>query len=470
MELNALVEQYRDEIIQTHQDLVRIPSVEGEAAPGMPFGEPCYRALAYVLNLARQMGFTRVKDVDGYAGYVEAGEGEQEIGVLVHLDVVPAGEGWTKPPFGAVIENGRIYGRGSEDNKCGAVAALYALRVLCDAHPTFQKRVRIIFGCNEETGMRCMEHYFQVEKMSDYGFAPDAVYPVINREKGILHMQFDKSCAPTVQPGIRVLEAHSGNRPNVVPAVATLKLSAENMEAIQAAAVDIEAQYQQPVAIERTEDVCNVTFHGVSTHASTPQHGVNAAGLLLIFLKRLPLADGEMEQALLQMANSIGLENDGRSLHIAGADQSGALTLNLGILQAEKGNVSFTIDIRYPVSYTLEQVERPVCETFVGNGFTQTICRNVPGHCVDDDHPLVRKLLRVYAEQTGNRPYTVPMGGGTYAKEMPNRAVAFGTAFPGKPVVAHSPDEYIEIEELLLNVKIFAHALHALACEPWETV
>ena len=181
--LDSRVEELREELLADLKRWIAIPSVLGEAAPDAPFGAETRRMLDLAMETAERYGFkTRV--FDGYCGDVSLGEGAQTMGILAHLDVVPLGDGWTHDPLGCEIEDGRVYGRGVIDDKGPALAALYAMRAVRDAGIPLQDGVRLILGCDEETGMQDMRHYASVNKMPDYGFSPDAEFPVINIEKG----------------------------------------------------------------------------------------------------------------------------------------------------------------------------------------------------------------------------------------------------------------------------------------------
>lgn len=459
MEINNKVHAYKDDIVEFLREMIRIPSLEEEAQPGAPFGQPCHDALTHALEHARALGFANTKDVDGYAGYIEIGEGERELGVIAHLDVVPVGRGWTKQPFGAEVADGRIYGRGAMDDKGGVAASLYAMKVLSDIGAELKVRVRLILGCNEETGMKCMDYYGKAETMPDYAFSPDAEYPVINMEKGILQVQFNKACPPTAD-GLRVVSASAGERPNVVPGEAELCLAGGNMDEIRGALSGCSATLQ----LEQRGDIIAITALGNSAHGSTPDKGDNAIWMLCEALNRLPLADGEVEQALKAMAAKVGDNHDGSKMDLAISDESGRLTCNLGILRADDSGVSFTLDIRHPVTYEHEYVLERLDAAFAPAGYNMQLLSEAPNHCVPTDHPLVKTLLDVYKEQTGNEGQPIAIGGGTYARVLPNRAVAFGMQFPGAQDVAHQPDEFINIDELIKNTEIIAHAIYKLAC------
>ncbi|RXZ80215.1 M20 family peptidase [Paenibacillaceae bacterium] len=190
MLLSDIIYEYEEQIIYHLRKLIQIRSVWDEAVPGrpnQPYGEGVDEALQYMLRLGEELGF-QVKNIDGYAGHVEYGSGEELIAVLVHLDTVHEGDGWTYPPFGAVIDHGKIFGRGASDDKGAAVVALFALKALQKIGVAPSKRVRIIFGTHEESGMQDMDYYFAREQKPDLAFTPDAGYPIFNRELGNINV------------------------------------------------------------------------------------------------------------------------------------------------------------------------------------------------------------------------------------------------------------------------------------------
>ena len=468
MDVNRQVAAYRDAMVEQLSRLIRIPSVQGEAQPGMPFGKDVHDALVQTLSLARALGFETVKEVDGYAGYVEIGQGKEEIGVLVHVDVVPAGDdGWSVDPFAGTVKDNRVYGRGATDNKGAAIAALYALLALKTCGVALNRRVRLIVGCNEETGMRDLDYYDAHVGLPDYAFAPDGNYPIINVERGILQVHAACSCAPTTTPGARIVSIHAGLRPNVVPGSATAVLACEDPQPIIDAFEAYRATCPHSLQLTAQPGLLTLSAEGAVGHAARPHLGANAAGMLLEALAALPLAQGQTEQAVRAMAQHIGYTMYGERLGIASEDEvSGKTTCNLGILNVEHGEIAFTLDIRHCVSITEADILAALQRAFAGIGFAFTPGHRQVSHIVPADAPLVQKLLDVYHAQTGGETYCISIGGGTYARKMPGRAVAFGTTFPGNTRLAHVADEYFDIDELVLNAQIIAQACIKLANEP----
>ena len=460
--IDARVTAMKDEMIETLRRWIAVPSVLADAAgEGAPFGQPTRNMLTMALDDAKRYGFA-VRDVDGFAGDVSMGSGEQTMGILAHLDVVPAGDGWSHDPWGGQIEDGKLYGRGTTDDKGPALCALYAMRAVKDAGIPLKDGVRLILGCDEETGMSDMEHYASVYKMPDYGFSPDADFPIINIEKGGLGLVLSACVAQKDDADVRVLSLYAGERPNVVPGVATAKLAAKDADAFRARVAEIAKAKDFKLSVtENGDGALTLTAEGVSAHASLPHLGVNAAGMLLIALKAL----GAGGQPIAALADVLGLEYDGASLGIRQEDElSGALTCNLGILRYEGNLLTAQLDIRYPLCADEAAMCGAAAMALSGTGLALTrIGGHTPLH-VPAEHKVVRGLLKVYHDVTGLDAYTIAIGGGTYSRMMPN-TVAFGPNFPGQVDRCHMPEEYIDIDTMLLATKIYAHAIAELAGE-----
>lgn len=429
----------KEEMAQCLAELIRIPSLKDTPEENAPFGRENARALSHMLDLCEKMGFA-VKNLGGYAGYAETGEGEM-LGILVHLDVVPAQEGWHHDPFAGVIENGYIVGRGAQDNKGPAVAAIYALHAVKQAGVHLNKRVRIIFGCDEESGWGCMDHYREVEEMPAMAFSPDAEFPVINTEKGIYHA---KITFPAV-PG-RQIEVHAGSRPNVVCDFAKATLS--NAFGVE----------ELPEAQVAGGENITVTALGEGGHASTPWLGDSALTKLMRALGSLAAPETAPFAALASLFS----DYYGSGINLACKDEvSGPLTVNLGTLTYNENGGEAWIDIRHPVTLPATRV-RAALSAALPEGWVFTEGHLQAPHHVEAEHPLVKTLLGIYEKYTGLKGKPIAIGGGTYARTIPT-AVAFGPIFEGEESLAHKPNERMSVESLLKNAQIYAAAIIALA-------
>lgn len=449
--LDRAVEALRPQLEETLAAWIRIPSVKGDPQPGAPFGTDVRRMLDRALQDGNAL-LGNARDIDGYACDMEIGEGEDVIGILAHLDVVPAGDGWQVDPFGATVKDGKMYGRGTSDDKGPAVAALYAMKAVKDAGIALNKRVRLILGCDEESGMDDIAYYDEKVGLPALGFSPDAEFPVINTEKGILQME-----ARAEMRCQTIVSIQAGTRPNVVPgtAVAVVR-GADAADKAMAFA----AQHGIRLSCETLEgDTYRLTVTGVPAHASTPWQGVNAASQLLLVLEAI----GAGGKRIKVLADAIGHDSDGTGLGIAGSDKvSGPLTINLGLLSYDGETLSATFDCRYPVFYSDAQIVRFVELRLSEGSFTIDAGHASQPHHVPESSFIVRSLLKVYGELSGHDAHTVAIGGGTYARCM-KQAVAFGPLFPGEEELAHQAGENVDLAQLMLSVRIFAYAIVELA-------
>ncbi len=457
--LDAAVEALRGDILDTLARWIRIPSEKLPPEASAPFGRPLREMLTVALADAERLGM-RVRDFDGYIGDAEMGEGAETMGILAHLDVVPAGDGWEQDPFGAEIIGGKMYGRGTSDDKGPAVAALFAMRAVLDAGFTPKKAVRLILGCDEESGWADIAHYVQHVKMPDFGFSPDADYPIINTEKGIEQIRLTAALPGETGAAMPVYSVTAGERPNVIPGLATAEIGCPDYDALVRALAETGLDV---VAEKREGNRVRLTSKGIPGHAAMPEHGRNAAGQLLLVLKAIGAGGGS--RALIErLADGIGLDYTGKGLGVDGGDGiSGALTLNLGVLRITETSAMALLDIRHPVLMNGEMIAKILGLRLKDAGIAVEIASyKAPLH-VPKESEIVRQLLSVYHDVTGLEPYTIAIGGGTYSRSMDN-CVAFGTTFPGAPDLAHQAGEYMDIENLMLNVRIFAHAIARLAC------
>lgn len=450
--LDRIIESLKQPMTDTLAQWIKVPSIKGEKEEGAPFGRDVRAMLDTALETCRSLGFD-TKDVDGYAMHADMGEGDSEdaLAILAHLDVVPVGDGWSYPPFGAVIEDGKMYGRGTGDDKGPAVAALYAMKAVQLAGIPLKRKVRLILGCDEESGWEDMAYYTEHETMPRTGFSPDADYPVINIEKGMVGLELRARLADT---GLQIIRWATGERTNVIPghAEALVKGGKELIEKTAA----VSEKYGWPVRAEVTNEGVLLTAEGIPGHAAYPEAGRNAIGQLLITLKELG-AQG----AVSLLADAIGTTYYGEHLGAQIQDGlSGKLTCNLGILRVENGGLFATLDMRCPIltdrAYLVDMIKRHL----PGIDVTQTVSK--APHYVPEQSELVTELLNAYHEVTGLPKKALAIGGGTYAKVL-KEGVAFGASFPGDPELAHQANEYITLDSLYRSMTIFARAIVRLA-------
>ncbi len=449
MELKERIKELEDNMLTDLAALVKHPSKRGEALPGKPFGEGPAAALAEALAIAERMGF-RTKNLDNYCGYAEIGEGDDIIGLVAHLDVVPEGDGWKSDPFTMIREGDVVYGRGVSDDKGGAIASLYTLQMIRELGLPLNKRIRVLMGCNEESGSACMAHYNEVEEPITIGFTPDGSFPGIYGEKGMISMTcFSKNT--------KILSMEGGFVTNAVCHHCVTKVPADAVEEDKLK----ETLAKTPLAgfsVTSEENVLTIDAQGVSAHASTPLLGVNAASFTMLALK-----EAGMEDDFVDYYNEhIGTTCDGEGYNLKIKDDYGDLTLNNGIVRMTDGAIECTIDIRVPVTYNEEQL-RELMKDRLEDEKGKTVVNAIGKPLFfPKDSPMVKALQDAYVKVTGDTesPLLV-IGGGTYAKSIPG-IIAFGCEFPGVDNHIHDANERLEVEELLLQVEIYTEAVKNL--------
>lgn len=419
-----MIEQFYTDL----DGLIRIPSVAQEGDERYPFGKPCADALDYVLNLCDSFGF-RTKKCENMLGWAEIGEGEEMIGILVHLDVVPEGSGWDYPAYAlthtTVDGEERLYGRGVTDDKGPAMMAIYAMKVLLNSGIKLTKRVRIIFGLAEEGGdWADMAYYREHEELPTFGFTPDANFAVGYAEKGIAVFELKM---PLSASGVESVSG--GNAHNMVPDHCECVIGGNKL-----------------------------TSDGVSVHGSTPELGVNAIITLMQEISRngadCPLAEfitKKFEGAC--AGRNLGLET--------WDSESGHLTLNLGVIEVRGDEIVMTVDIRYPVTKSYTSMLAMLKATCKQYGVTVSEAVHNPPVFMDKGSKLITTLIDVYNGITGLDAEPYSQGGGTYARAMPN-IVAFGPQFPGSASTAHQKNEYVTVKDVDKAVRIYAQTLFAL--------
>jgi succinyl-diaminopimelate desuccinylase len=457
------VDKRKENIIKDTQSFLQIKSVLDEETRSKvaPFGEGINEAFLHLLQLGEDSGFT-VKNLDGFAGHIElTGSSEEIVGVLCHVDVVPEGDGWTSDPYGAEIRDGKIFARGALDDKGPTIAALYAMKIVKDLDLPITKNVRMIIGTDEESEWRCVDHYFKHEKMPTLGFAPDADFPIIFAEKGIIDATLIQTTRFDHEQANVVLHTfHSGRRFNMVPDFAEATLTIKK----DAAVTDLFKEYTDET---NTEGQCKLegdkiilSIKGISAHAMEPNNGKNAGVLLAGFLNKLEL-DPQGLHYIKTIVDVFEGDTRGVNLEIAYSDEiSGELTVNLGVMSYnEASGGQFGVNVRYPVTGDADQIKKGFSNL---DGVEVKTFEVSKPHHVDKKHPLIQTLQKVYEEQTGEKAELISIGGGTYARSL-EAGVAFGPLFPGRPDIAHQKDEYMVIEDLLKATAIYAQAIYELA-------
>ncbi|MBQ9931106.1 MAG: dipeptidase PepV [Firmicutes bacterium] len=480
MEFLNRIDQYREEMICSLQELIAIPSVEGPAKDGAPFGVAVKQAYDYMMAKAKAEGFDTF-DADGYGGHMEfggwifdeegdpIGRNDEAMGILVHLDVVPPGERWTHEPFGGEIEDGCLYGRGSKDDKGPAIMAFYAMKALKDSGFQPEKRVRLVLGLDEETGWEGMHYYLKKTAAPTFSVSPDAEFPLIHGEMGLLIFQLARKFRKYTGKGMILRSITGGNAPNMVADWAKALVRADSYDLLRALADTYRRETGRRINLKGRGKSMEILAQGVSAHGSTPEKGVNAISVLMDFLGRLDFVNHDQMDFIKFYNDKIGFELDGQSLGCGLSDSlSRPLILNVGQIQMDEEAALLTINIRYPLTCTEEQVFDGM--EAVRNAYDLGLVKmehKAPLYVPKDD-PMVETLMDVYRRHSGDtESQPLIIGGGTYARAVPN-AVAFGPAFPGDPETEHQAEECVPLESLFKAARIYAEAIYLLTKGPDE--
>ena len=446
--------KYKEDILRDLKEFLAIPSVCAQPLPGKPFGEESARALEFILNTAKKLGLDTV-NVDNFAGDARYGTGNDFVDVLTHVDVVPAGDGWSYEPYTLTEEDGYLYGRGVADDKGPAIISLYCLKALKDANIQGKHIIRTVFGCGEEIGSNDLDVYYEKQPFPVMGFTPDCSYGICHCEKGILRVDF----LAEEQPGTVLKSFHAGTVVNAVPASASAALLCTPVQLQQLKNAASSATF----TITELDDTVIVQAKGKAAHGAEPHLGCNAAALLLSLLSKV-FRRQELGSLASFLIDYIHTEYNGTSLGIQMQDEpSGELTLNLGIVEINEQQSKASLDIRYPATRS----EHEIMPLLINQAApyhvqVQTAGHNAPLY-IPKDAPLISLLQDAYFSAVGENCNVFSTGGGTYARHTPNRVVAFGPVFSSEPPTnAHNCDENINIEKLFLHAQICLEAMYQM--------
>ncbi|GGP07799.1 Sapep family Mn(2+)-dependent dipeptidase [Oceanobacillus neutriphilus] len=438
-----------EQCITSLQELIQIPSIKEGPSEGAPFGKPIRQALDFFLNEAVRLNLP-VKNLDGYAGIVEIGEGNEELGILVHLDVVPEGNRaqWTVDPFAGTIKEGRIWGRGTLDDKGPAMAVLYAIKLIQDLSMPWKRRIRMIIGTDEESTWEDIDYYKQTEKPPAIAFTPDGYFPVTNSEKGILTLCYKKR----IEQGSIVRKVEAGKVYNVTPGTAKAWIESGNRP-INSDAITVQ---------ELSSDSWIVTATGADGRTSSPAAENNAIDILLRYLQTiLPEDDGFWEAVDFYDKYLADPKGSGHDLVISDA-ASGELTLAPCILSLDDQEVVFYSNIRYPSTFSLQEVANRYQYVLDQSTFLWDVVNHKAPIHMDADIPFIQCLMKVYNTYFNRDDSPLSISGGTYARAFPN-TVAFGALLPEKPLNAHEANENVELDVIRDWINIYATAIYELA-------
>lgn len=457
-EIYSFFQKHREKYLESIQKLIRIPSVSHpDEDEKYPFGESCARALDVALTMGKEMGFL-VQNHAYYCGsIILPGVEEKEIGIFAHLDVVPEGDGWKRPPYEPYIEDGWLFGRGSADNKGPAITALYAIYCLKELGVKLKHTVRLVLGCSEENGMRDIQYYVKYYPLPVFSFTPDASFSVCYAEKGIIEAEFY-----TTLPN-EILEFSAGVASNAVAGKGYAILPAKAEEKIRSATKSF-----PNIEIEIEQEYLKVQATGISAHAAFPEGAVNAGAKLAEFLCKSEWLGKDALQVLAFPAKCFK-EHYGNAFGIAYEEsECGRLTAICGMIRTEGNHLILNANIRYPAGMQAEKIKERLNEKAHSYGWKTSFINDDPPMYMSPECPVIKVLNDICIRRLGKNFTPYSMGGGTYARRLPN-AVAFGPGIQGqkKPGLkghgeGHQPDECVQLKTLEDAFYIYVQALQEI--------
>jgi len=437
-----VISDLKDDLIKSIQELVSINSIEDTPKDDMPFGKGVDDALRFTLNLGKELGFKTFYG-DGYYGYIEIGDGDELIGILAHLDVVPVEnpDNWAYPPFSGQIHDDKLYGRGSVDDKGPLLAALYAMKTVMQSDVKLNKRIRLILGTNEETQWKGIEKYLELEEVPSCGFTPDSDYPLINAEKGLLQVKLSYTDKST-------FTLNGGGALNSVPDNCTYE--GPQIDQLVETASLLKYKYDSSTIFFKTL--------GKPSHSAKAHKGINAIGRMVTILHKENITSSLIDF----MGNEIGEDYNAHNIFgIFEDDVSGKITFNMAKVSIDKEKQELFIDIRYPVTKSEKEVINLLKNKASNYGLHLEIISSLPPLYIPIQHPLIKTLRQIFEHVTGLDSTPISTGGATYARSL-NNCVAFGPLFPGKSKLAHQNNEYIDLNDLMKSVLMYAMAIERL--------
>ena len=460
VDFKKMISDSKDDMVSCAQNLIRIKSVQEEAQPGMPFGKGMNDALEYVLEVAGEMGFV-TRNLDGYCGYAELGEGDTYIGLFGHVDIYgDESYAWKYGLYDATLENGKIYGNGALD-KGSLVTLLYAFKAVRDAGVPLKKKVRLIIGTDEGKRYTDIKKYLQEEKAPIAGFTADGYFPVVYAEKGL--SAFDYEISIPQDSDERIEYIHGGISENIVPGYCCAKLITDRKEEIVAAMRSFINEKRVDITAKMTDDGLLLESYGVEYHCMAIERGENSIMQLIDFLVSIDFGCSQMKQVLRFLNEKIGSEIYGESLGVSIEDSfSGKLTFNIGLLDFENDRMHMRCDCRFPVICDFERTSKIITGNFKSAGFVEKEFRYWNPTYLPRNHFLIQTLLDVYRKITRDRSEPVVSSCISYATVMPNVA-AFGMLFPGEREINYQANEYIDIDNMVRAAEIYAEAICQLA-------
>lgn len=455
MNINELAKEFfsREDIrasaINDLAEIIAIPSVAGEPDGIYPYGKACADALDKAASLAKKYGF-KVENHEYHCMSVIFGEGEKEIGIVCHLDIVPAGDGWSVDPYALTQQDGLLLGRGTHDDKGPFIQSLYTLRFFKENNIDLPFAVRLILGSDEEVGSTDLEYFVKVRKPPMFSFTPDSEFPVCIGEKSILSLEVEFPSLPN-----NILELCGGTVANAVPG-----------KAFAVVKTDKKLENTENITVTETEQGTKIEAVGKAAHAAMPESGVNAINLLLGYL----IDNGVADCDIMRFLRNATSEYLGKTLGINAENEDfGYLTCVGGVINKKDEKIIQSFNIRHLPENSADEVKTLVENSVAVLGGKVNVVAESVGYFVSADDEKIQALTKACEDvlEKECKPYT--MGGGTYARWLPN-TVAFGSGIEEERGFlgsergnAHQRDEYISEKEFFLGMEIYSRAIGNLS-------
>ena len=467
-QIKRRIEEYRTEMVSSLSALISIPSIAVRQTGPEPFGKPVQEAYEAMLQMGTDAGFA-IYDADHFGGHIDfKGTGDGIFGIVGHLDVVPEGSGWDFEPFGGEVIDGYVCGRGTMDDKGPVIASFYAMKALKDCGLVPEKTVRLILGLDEETNWEGMGHYLAfVPDTPDCGFTPDADFPVIHGEMGILVFDLARKFGRSQGKGLQLRQVTGGTAANSVADAARAVIYRDDggsYEEIKSVLSALREANGWKINYKGIGKSLEIRTQGISAHGAKPEQGLNAISVLMSALGCLHFASDDVTEFIRFYNDHIGFDLHGERIGCAMSDEaSGPLVWNVGMIDLNKGSVRLTINVRYPVTAEDTQVYDAIAAATLPFELGIIKGKHQPPIFVPAEDPMIESLMDIYRRATGDEEsQPLVIGGGTYARAMEG-IVAFGARFPGKPELGHQKNEKISIDDLVLLAQIYAEAICTLA-------
>ncbi|NLD11564.1 MAG: dipeptidase PepV [Clostridiales bacterium] len=476
MDLAKHIEENKSQAVDTLKELIRIRSDAGDpvttpSGEVYPFGQGVQDAFAYMLKKAEEYGF-ETANADNYGGHIDFGSGDKTVGIIGHLDVVPAGDGWDFDAYSGAESDGYIYGRGTTDDKGPLLACFFAMKALKDAGYEPQRRIRLIMGLDEETNWIGVQHYKEKLGNPDYGFTPDGDFPILNGEKGMIGFDIAKKLSPSPKEGLILSKLSGGTAANMVPEHARAVVRSNDPEAYDHIK-DLVEEYRNETGYKvKTKGVgksLEITAEGVAAHGAAPQDGLNAISILFAFLGKLTFVNDDLNVFIDFYNKCVGFNVYGKNMNLDFHDEkSGKLSFNNGLVNYDGESISVNINIRYPISANADKIYGAVMPFIDKYDLGVVKQGDMKPIYFDTNSNVIRTLVGVYRDKTGDmESQPIVVGGGTYAKAFDN-VVAYGGLFPGDPDIMHQKNEKLEIKRYYQMIEIYADAIYKMSQPDFE--